>query len=62
MGKPVTVEIPRPLYQQDAELDCMSVLQYTVDTLFAETLTGEELERIGAWFKSRCDEKARGRG
>lgn len=62
MDKPVTVEIPRPLYRQNTELDCMSVLQYMIDSVFGETLTGAQLERIGTWFKSRCDDTARGRG
>lgn len=60
MSNPVTVEIPRPFYRQDAELDCMSMLQYTIANVFGDTLSAEELRRIGEWFKSRCEDKAKG--
>lgn len=57
MEKTHVSEIPRPLYHQNAELDCMTVLQYAIDVIFQGQLTNEELSRIGLWFKSKCDEK-----
>ena len=51
-GTPVFMEVPQPLYDVDAELNLMSMLEYVMRSS-NEVLTSEEQERVATWFSGR---------
>ncbi|MDL4862072.1 hypothetical protein NPJ88_006990 [Halomonas elongata] len=53
MSDVVTMTIPRPMYNDDAELDLASCLLSVLDE-FTETTTPRERERITRWLAERA--------
>ena len=48
----VCLEVPQPLYDVDAELNLMAMLEHVM-RVSAEILTEEEVRRVSAWFSDR---------
>ena len=52
MSEEIVFEVPQPLYDMDAELNMMAMLEYIVREQ-SSILTEDELARVVRWFHDR---------
>lgn len=56
-NKMVYLKVPQPMYDTDAELNLMAMLEYVMRT-GDEVVTREEKARVVAWFADRYGNEA----